>query len=323
MTNNATGSTTKLLMALEATFKSLPADAAFRPVPYHMARIGVTQALDSETILGAGRDAQDPVPGAKDGSGQVEVPVDVRYVGLWLASMFGAPATTVDMGVYTHIFTSGGDGQKSLAIEKRFERAGQYEMVTGVHVDTLALSIQEAGTARLSASLMAGREVSATEPFVTTPSAAWALERMTNFQASVTLGGNAVASLVAANITLANGLERVAALDGTGEPSGYDPGTFSGTGSLTARLTTGALRAASLSNSPVGLQFTWEISASKKLVVALPRVWLSKPVTEISGPGGVQAGYDIVPSREFGSATALCTVTLVNDLAGTVYGVEE
>jgi hypothetical protein len=317
---NATGSTTEILVALESTFKAKPADAAFRAMPYHSARIGVTQALESEPILGRGRGAQDPVPGAKDGSGQVEVPVDVRYVGLWLASMFGAPTTTIDAGVYTHVFTAGGDALQSLAFEKRFSRAGHYELVTGVQVDTLGLSIQESGAARLSASVMAAREVAATGAHVAAPSAKWALERLSNFQASIKVSDDVVANLTAAQITLANALERVPSLDGTGEPAAYDPGVFGLTGSLTARLLPGALRTAALTAVPVALEFQWRISDSKLLKIEAPRVWLPKPVSEISGPGGVEVGYDLLGAEAFDGDAALCTVTLINDVAGTDYG---
>lgn len=317
---NATGSTTEILVALETVFKTKPADAAFRAMPYHSARIGVTQALESEPVLGRGRGSQDPVPGAKDGSGQAEVPVDVRYVGLWLASMFGPPTTTVAGGVYTHVFTSGGDNLRSLAFEKRFTRAGHYEVVTGVQVDTLGLSIQESGAARLSASLMAAREVAATEAQVAAPSARWAFERMSNFQASIKVDTAVVANLTAAQITLANGLERVPSLDGTGEPAAYDPGVFGLTGSLTARLLPGALRTAALTAAPVALEFQWRISDAKLLKINAPRVWLPKPVSEISGPGGVEIGYDLLGSEEFDGADALCTVTMINDLPGAVYG---
>ena len=71
--------------------------------------------------------------------------------------------------------------------------------------------------------------------------------------------------------------------------------------------------------APVDLEFAYTLSAMAKLVLTAHEVYLPKPNLAVEGPGGVQASFDFRGSKN-DVAGRMLTVTLTNDLDGTVYG---
>jgi ParB-like nuclease domain len=70
--------------------------------------------------------------------------------------------------------------------------------------------------------------------------------------------------------------------------------------------------------TPVDLEFAYTLSAQAKLVLTAHEVYLPKPKLAVEGPGGVQASFDFRGAKN-GVAGRMLTVTLTNDLDGTVY----
>ena len=70
--------------------------------------------------------------------------------------------------------------------------------------------------------------------------------------------------------------------------------------------------------SPVDLEFAYTLSAEAKLVLTAHEVYLPKPKLAVEGPGGVQASFDFRGAKN-DVAGRMLTVTLTNDLDGTVY----
>ena len=67
-----------------------------------------------------------------------------------------------------------------------------------------------------------------------------------------------------------------------------------------------------------GLHFQLAPKAQAKLVMAAHEVYLPKPKLAVEGPGGVQASFDFRGAKN-DVAGQMLTVTLTNDLDGTVY----
>jgi hypothetical protein len=61
------------------------------------------------------------------------------------------------------------------------------------------------------------------------------------------------------------------------------------------------------------------VSTPAKLVLTAHEVYLPKPKLVAEGPGGVQASFDFRGAKNT-AAGRMLTVTLTNDLDGTVYG---
>jgi hypothetical protein len=70
--------------------------------------------------------------------------------------------------------------------------------------------------------------------------------------------------------------------------------------------------------TPVDLEFAYTLSALAKLVLTAHEVYLPKPKLAVEGPGGVQASFDFRGAKNT-VAGRMLTVTLTNDLNGTVY----
>jgi hypothetical protein len=70
--------------------------------------------------------------------------------------------------------------------------------------------------------------------------------------------------------------------------------------------------------TPVDLEFAYTLSAQSKLVLTAHEVYLPKPKLTVEGPGGVQARFDFRGAKNV-AAGRMLTVTLTNDLDGTVY----
>jgi Family of unknown function (DUF6441) len=70
--------------------------------------------------------------------------------------------------------------------------------------------------------------------------------------------------------------------------------------------------------TPVDLEFAYTLSALAKLVLTAHEVYLPKPKLAVEGPGGVQASFDFRGAKNT-AAGRMLTVTLTNDLDGTVY----
>ena len=90
------------------------------------------------------------------------------------------------------------------------------------------------------------------------------------------------------------------------------------TGQIGVRFADTTLIDLAAGGTPVDLEFAYTLSAQSKLVLTAHEVYLPKPKLAVEGPGGVQASFDFRGARNEGAGRML-TVTLTNDLDGTVY----
>lgn len=63
-------------------------------VPFTGNSLDSEQGLEPSNILGLGRDPIDPFRGVVNVDGEIGVPVEPRYMGLWLTALHGSPVTT-------------------------------------------------------------------------------------------------------------------------------------------------------------------------------------------------------------------------------------
>lgn len=92
--NQALGAKGKLLLAFETTFGTTPDTPAAVSMPFDSFGLTAKQALVEPNTITGRRDPVRPGRGNIDPSGNIVVPLDVRYFGYWLKAMFGAPTTT-------------------------------------------------------------------------------------------------------------------------------------------------------------------------------------------------------------------------------------
>jgi hypothetical protein len=72
--------------------------------------------------------------------GDIVVPVDPRYLGLWLTGLFGDPDTTDNLdGSWDHEFASGGDDLPSYTVEVGMPKVPAFFRHAGVKLNSIAL----------------------------------------------------------------------------------------------------------------------------------------------------------------------------------------
>jgi hypothetical protein len=89
----AYGSSAHLLMKRETAYGQA-ATGNYLRMPFNRCNLGSEQGLIDDSVLGQGRDPLAPLQDVITDEGDIVVPVDPRYLGLWLTGLFGDPETT-------------------------------------------------------------------------------------------------------------------------------------------------------------------------------------------------------------------------------------
>ena len=88
----AYGSNALLLLKREAAYGQ-QATGNYNKMPFTSSNLGSEQGLIEDPVLGFGRDPAQPLRDVINADGDIVVPVDPRYLGLWLTGLFGDPAS--------------------------------------------------------------------------------------------------------------------------------------------------------------------------------------------------------------------------------------
>jgi len=94
--SRAYGSSATLLLKRETAYGTSPSGDYIR-MPFNSVSLGSEQGLIDDPVLGQGRDPLAPLQDVINDEGDVTVPMDPRYLGLWLTGLFGedlAPGVT-------------------------------------------------------------------------------------------------------------------------------------------------------------------------------------------------------------------------------------
>ena len=219
----ATGANAKLYAAAESVYGTKPS-GGFRKFPFHSVDVRAQQDLQESTLLGQGRDAQDPSLGAVSVSGRLVVPVDLRNIGFWLKMLLGAPASVDNMGVVTHTYLSGAQSLPSFSLETVMPEVPEYVVSLGALVNSLQLDFQRTGEAQAQLEVMGQGETSNSTSQHGTPDADHALTRFSTFQGQIDIDGSQAANVLSGSVSFSNGLDPVETIRADGLIDGIDPG---------------------------------------------------------------------------------------------------
>lgn len=309
----ALGINAQLLGKTESVYGTAPT-GNYAKLPFVSSNLGSTQQLIEVNILGAGRDAQQPARGNINVDGDVAVPLDVRNIGQWLTWLLGAPTTVDNMdGTYTHTFASGGSSIPSFSLEVGMPDLGQYFMVSGNRVGSMALDFQPEGVAQATVNLIGQSETRAGTSGGGTPTSA-AFQRFNNFQGAIRKDGSALANVVGASLSYGNGLTAVRAIRADGLIADAVPTAATLTGNLNVMFDDVALLSLAENGTPCELEFSYTIDAENSLKITAHEVYLPKAKQSISGPAGIQASYDFQAAKD-ASLGKMATFVLLNDVA--------
>ncbi|HJN24560.1 MAG TPA: phage tail tube protein [Rhodospirillales bacterium] len=314
--SRAYGSNATLLLKRETAYGTTPS-GNFIQIPFNSVSLGSEQGLIDDPVLGQGRDPLAPLQDVINDEGDITVPMDPRYLGLWLSGLFGDPASTDNLdGTFDHVFVSGIDSLPSYSLEVGMAQVPAFFMHGGVVLNSIALDFQRSGAAAATINAIAQGETRNGTSQGGTPSTL-AFNRISQFQGSIKKAGTAVANLTSGSLTYSNNLEKIETIRSDGLIDGADPTVAALTGSIDVRFADTTLIDAASSGTPVDLEFGYTVGNSSIMFTA-HEVYLPKPKLAVEGPGGIQASFDFQGAMNE-AAGRMLTVTLVNDLDGTIY----
>lgn len=315
--SRAYGSNALLLLKREASYGVKPAGNYTR-MPFLSCSLSSEQTLIEEPILGQGRDPAAPMLDVINDEGDVKIPLDIRYLGIWLAGLFGNP-TSVDLtnGAYEHTFASGNSDLPSFTMEVGLPDIPSYFAHTGVKLNSIALDFQRSGAASGVISLIAQGENRTDTSSGGTPTAL-TFSRISQFQGSIKQGGSLIANLTSGSLNYTNNLEKIETIRNDGKIEGADPTNAALTGKFEVRFADTALVDKATSGTPIDLEFAYTISATASVKFICHEVYLPKPKLPIDGAGGIVAAFDFKGAKN-SVAGRMLTVKLNNDLDGSAY----
>lgn len=313
----AQGKAVSLFQLTEVT-EGVKPTGNYRRLPVKSFGLAPTENIQTEVVLSSSASTRDPIDPFRefiDLTGDAVVPLDLTNIGHWLRMLLGAPVTTGTVN-FTHVWRSGSNALPSVAFEKVYgDIAGANEGYLGVRANTMALPIQAMGAADVTFGLMGLSYAANLTSAPGTPTSA-AFERFNRFQGTVSRNGSALPAFMTGSINFSNAMEAVKAIRNDRRIEGIDWAEPSATFEGTVRLTTAnaAILTDAIAGTPAAFSYGLQISATKSLLVELPRMTLTPTGPRLEGPMGID-----IPVRGTGSfdTTAACMmrVTLLNQTA--------
>lgn len=308
------GSNAKLVGAFETTYGTVPG-SGFIPFPFVRSTIGPESGLIEDDLLGNGREKYDPTRDVTNNDGAITVPVDLRNFGHWLKLLLGDPVTT-GAGPYTHEFESGKPVLPSMALEVQMPDVPSFEMNYGLRANSLQIAMSRSGLLNASIELVGkGAEPRAAISAAGVLAAALSVTRFRQAVGEITRDGVRLGSVVSAEISFTNNLDKIETIQPDGEIEDADPGQAMTSASTVTRYDSLAFYNDATNGEPVAITFGWELDLGGEtysLLFAMPRVFLPVTKTPIEGPNGVQSSANLMGSGQNGPSF---TATLSNDVA--------
>ncbi len=315
------GARSQLLAKFESVYGTAPS-GNWQKVPVMTYEVAFAPNLIKDPALGFGhRESLDPFRGQVDVKGPIVVPVDVRYIGLWLKALLGNYSVS-GVGPYTHIFKpeNSAGGLPSLGVELGHLDVPKYYTHTGLVIDKATFNLAGTGEARVSMDAIAQNEAEgATTGGGTPTSLVYTPFNQLNgtlFRdaAGSTLPATTIGNVISGQLVINNNVNAVPGVGTNGLVLGADPQTIDITGNVIIRFADTTLYDLALAGTYEALSFGYQIDANNSLNIVLPRVSLARTTPKLTGPGGVQAEFQFMASRDAGSSASLIA-TLVNDVA--------
>ena len=302
----------RLVIDFETTFGQNPGAPAGKVVPINTWDVGLDRQMKQAQTITGNRNPVMPFAGFTKVEGSAVVPVDLIAFGWWLRAMFGLPGTT-GTGPYTHVYKIG-DSQPSLVAEKRYDfvSSQQYTRQNGIKISSLGLKF--GGDDELVANLGilgATEQAPSGTPYHVSPTVI-SFNRLSNFEAAITEGGSAIATVTECEFNVDFGLDAENFVIGGGGTLGDIPEGIAGvSGSITALFDSTALLTKALNTTETALAVTLTKGAHS-LKFDVPELFYSPKSPGITGPKGVKITLPFQAFYDNAAAASAFMVTLVN-----------
>lgn len=301
-----------------ATAYGLPPAGDYYRIPVISSGYGKKRGNVADPQAGLGRDPRYLLPDVNEVSGDIQVPVDLRYIGFFLTGVFGNPVTAADGGVYTHTFKSGANSLPDYALETAHKGPGKYDLSLGTMMNTITFNHQNGGGGANATVALIGKS---STPYNASQGGApieLTRARASNFHGVIHKGGVKLGDINSASLSYSNNFDVYREVGGSADIASIGLGEASITGSLSTRFSNRDLIDLAEASTPLDLDFIYEINAALKLIISVHQAMLDLPAPPIDGPGGYGADFAFTGIR---NAVAGCAVTveLINDQPGAIY----
>lgn len=313
----ARGANTRLLAKEESAYGTNPAGSDWRQYAFNPPlNFGATQPKTQSPTIGLSTNRDPGSPFDEDVSVALSfgLPLDLSDIGFWLHKVFGDPTTTGSSD-YTHVFKSGTfTALPSFSSEVGLVDLPRYFLFTGCKANTLAIAARPGGRPTVTLGCIAQDEAESGTSVDSSPTLPASFTEFDNYQAVLSREGSALSYATEFSINYSNNVDGIRDIgSGRNIREALEQDTAI-TGTLTERLAATTLLADADAATYKAFALKWEISATKSLEIALPRLHLERAGKAVPGKGGVsipwrwQAEYD-------SSAGAALVVTLKNQTA--------
>lgn len=311
----AQGARAQMALAFETVYGTAEASGSYWKMPFARSNLGSEQPLLANELLGYGRDPLPPTLDAITADGDVTIPIDARFLGVWLKALFGAPTTTDTGGSapYTHEFASGAAALPSMTIEVGMPEVPYYSRNLGVMANSIGWTMSRSGLITAQVGLIAQGETVATSGAAGTLNE-MALARFGAFAGSIKRESSQLGNVVSGQVNYTNNLDRIETIRADGKIDGADPSVAALTGTIDVRFADQTLLNDAIGAAPIELEFAYTISASQLFRLTAHAVYLPKPRLPLEGPGGVQASFAWQAALD-SSEGKMVTAELINDVA--------
>jgi hypothetical protein len=308
---------------IQSAFDAFPSTGNWIPLSAYELSNGENRPQEVDPQLGRGfynnRDPVSDAPGLPNAGGAVVIPLCLREIGYWLCATFGAPETTEDAGVYTHVWESGKDVLQTLA-QSKFLKANMYRRGRGLAVNTFAMNLTKvAGYQRVQLGILQRDEERATAQASGTILPA--MEQLLCPAASpfVTFDGNPLPA-TAHTWNFSNQIARFDPLNGNEYPAALDPEDVLNGGSFTIRKETEAMDILADARTPKPMEFGHILphglgeNSPASLKVLIERTKIDRNALPINTPGRLFQTHNF--TGEQNSEGPAARIELVNDVSG-------
>lgn len=310
----AQGYNAKLLMAVESTYGTASSSTSYLDMPVMSVDPGLAADPVEIENLGTGRNGGSMLPGLVTVQPRIEVPVDTKSIGWWLALALGQPTTAESTGVYTHVFNSGGTSIPSATLQINNPDTTEYIRLLGCKVNTLSFNINPDQVVQsLSIGLIGQSYVDASSSIDTTPVSP-SFSPISGANGSLSVGGTLTGSATGLTMEFSNVLETYRTLSRRSTIAEPQPGVVTLSGTLNARMDDDTLsNAARAQTTALNIAAGYYVGADERIELQANAAYLSLNAPPISGRAGVQASFNFTGAKT-GSYGKL-RVVLVNDQA--------
>lgn len=286
------------------------------PLTMYSVALGKNSGFEADPILGRAeynnRDPGVSAPTLPDTSGSEVAPMCLREMGWWLTMLLGAPDTTEDGGVFTHVFESGKDALPSFYRQQRLA-AADWRRVPGVMLNTLGVTASKtSGYARMNLGLIGKDEILASAALAGTLLAPYTQQSLANTKFIAKWGGAVIGPALTVNLDFSNNMTPSPAMTGTDAIESVDMGEFSINGTLELRYRDQTWAAIAAAETEAAFALEAAIGPTAKVTFELGATRLRQQGQAISGPGVYSSSFAL-SCRQTATDPAL-RVTLINDI---------